>query len=85
VHVVQGGAALRVLERPDDDLSGGDEEEEKGVREEREQAEPGKREAPPAGPGVRPERASSFRLCRQRGTIVGRLEPEINADEEPGV
>jgi hypothetical protein len=42
VHVVQGGAALRVLERPDDDLSGGDEEEEKGVREEREQAEPGK-------------------------------------------
>ena len=57
--------AVRALERADDDLAGGDEQEGERVREEREHAEPGKRETPPAGTCVRPECACSFSLRRQ--------------------
>src|SRR5439155_8827381 len=63
--VLRCRSAVRVLERADDHLSGGDEQECERVREEREDAEPDKRKTLPAGTCVRPECALSFSLCRQ--------------------
>jgi len=43
----------RALERADEDLAGGEEQEEDRVREERERCDPSERETPPAGRDVR--------------------------------
>jgi hypothetical protein len=53
--VGRGPAAVDVLECPDDDRAGGEEQEQEGVREERQRREPRQGKAPPAERDVRPE------------------------------
>src|SRR5581483_669547 len=59
LHVVEREAAVRVLERPHRHLAGGEDQEEEGVEEEGDGAEPRERQPPPAG-RRRPEELVRF-------------------------